>query len=192
MPKTALVINPWVTDFKLYDEWMHPIGLYFLISLLKFNGWDLHYINCLERDKNGKSKRHSTGDFPSKVINRPKVYKDIFRRYKQYGISEDLFTKKLHSISKPDIIFIGSSMTYWIKGLVNTVNKTKDIFPDVPIIIGGTSATLIPKILRRKLPDVDIFPGPYQKTLKNSLTKRKYLTKSPTINGSQPLLMHFN
>ena len=33
-PFAALVVNPFITDFKLYDEWMHPLGLYFLIDLL--------------------------------------------------------------------------------------------------------------------------------------------------------------
>jgi hypothetical protein len=28
----ALVINPHAADFKLYDEWMHPLGLYLLIE----------------------------------------------------------------------------------------------------------------------------------------------------------------
>lgn len=165
MLKTALIINPWVTDFKLYDEWMHPIGLYFLISLLKFNDWDVHYINCLERGENSKPKRYSTGDFPSKVIPRPQLYKDINRRYKQYGISEDLFIKKLQSVSKPDVIFVGSSMTYWIEGLVNTVNITKKIYPDILTIIGGTSATLIPEIIKRRLPDVEIFSGMLSESL---------------------------
>ena len=63
MARTALVINPWVTDFKLYDEWMHPLGLYFLISLLTFNGFDVHYCNCLRRDPTSKPKRFATGDF---------------------------------------------------------------------------------------------------------------------------------
>ena len=196
MLKTALVINPWITDFKLYDEWMHPIGLYFLISLLKFNGWDVHFINCLERNSNSKSKRYSTGDFPSNIIPHPEVYKNVYRRYKQYGISEDLFTTKLQSISKPDIIFIGSSMTYWIEGLVNTVNKTKVIFPDVPVIIGGTSATLIPEIIKRKLPDVEIFSGPLsesfiefinQKEIDNKLSLNKW---EPTLVDAFKIMEH--
>lgn len=160
MPKTALIINPWVTDFKLYDEWMHPIGLYFLVSLLKCNGWNIQYINCLERDDNSKAKRYGTGDFQSKEIRKPELYTNIPRRYKQYGISGELFAARLHDVSKPDMIFIGSTMTYWIEGLINTVKKVKEAFPSVPTIIGGTSATLIPEIIKQKLPDVEIFSGP--------------------------------
>ena len=188
MPKTALIINPWITDFKLYDEWMHPIGLYFLISLLKFTGWGTHYLNCLERDENSKSKRYSTGDFPSKVIPKPPLYANIHRRYKQYGISEEFFITKLQSISKPDVIFIGSSMTYWIEGLVNTVNKTKDIFSDVPIIIGGTSATLIPEILKRTLPDVELFSGPLSESF-TEFINQKEIDNKLSLNKWEPTLV---
>ena len=177
MPKTALIINPWVTDFKLYDEWMHPIGLYFLISLLKFNGWELHYINCLERNDYTKSKRYCTGDFPNKVIPRPPLYKDINRRYKQYGISEEHFITKLQNIPKPDVIFVGSSMTYWIDGLVSTVNSAKKIFPAVPLIIGGTSATLIPQIIKQKLPDVEIFSGPLSENFVEFINQKEIFGK---------------
>lgn len=199
MPKTALIINPWVTDFKLYDEWMHPIGLYFLISLLKFNGWDIHYINCLERNEHLKPKRYSTGDFPSKGIPHPRLYKNIFRRYKQYGLSEGLFTKKLQSVSKPDVIFIGSSMTYWIDGLVSTVNKTKEIFPAVPIIIGGTSAILIPEIIKRKLPDVEIFPGPLSEIFIEFINQKEipgelslYNWKPTLVDAFQMMERHYH
>lgn len=188
MSKTAVVINPWVTDFKLYDEWMHPIGLYFLISLLKFNGWDVHYINCLERGENSKPKRYSTGDFPSKVIPRPQLYKNIYRKYKQYGISEELFINKLQNVLKPDVIFVGSSMTYWIEGLVSTVNKAKEIFPAVPIIIGGTSVTLIPEIIKRKLPDVEIFSGPLSESFVEFINQKKIPGKL-SLNKWEPTLV---
>jgi len=188
MPKTALVINPWVTDFKLYDEWMHPVGLYFLISLLKFNKWEVHYLNCLERSTHLKSKRYNTADFPSKEMPKPNLYKNIPRRYKQYGNSEELFSIKLKGTPKPDIIFIGTGMTYWIEGLVNTVNKTTDIFPDIPIIIGGTSATLIPEIIKRKLPDVEIYSGPLSESFIELINKKKVCGEL-SLNNWEPTLI---
>ena len=159
MTKRALVINPWVTDFKLYDEWMHPLGLYFLISLLTHNRWEVHYSNCLERDSALKTKRHNTGDFSSQEIQKPQLYSAIHRTYKQYGISRDLFLCKLCSISKPDIIFVGTSMTYWFTGVINTVALIRSVYPDLPVILGGISATLMPEIVRKALPDCIIFPG---------------------------------
>lgn len=159
MTKRALVINPWVTDFKLYDEWMHPLGLYFLISLLTHNKWEVDYINCLERDHTLKTKRHNTGDFSSHEVEKPQLYSAIPRRYKQYGINKDLFLNKLYSIPKPDMIFVGTGMTYWFSGVINTVSVIRSVFPDLPVILGGISATLMPEIARKELPDCSIFPG---------------------------------
>ncbi|MBN1578686.1 MAG: hypothetical protein JW913_19135 [Chitinispirillaceae bacterium] len=69
----VLVCNPYITDFKLYDEWMHPLGLYFLIDLLTANGADVHYFDCLERSPGAPLKKFGTGSFTSRVIPRPAV-----------------------------------------------------------------------------------------------------------------------
>ncbi|MGD9201451.1 MAG: hypothetical protein PVI26_07815 [Chitinispirillia bacterium] len=160
MLKRALVINPWVTDFKLYDEWMHPVGLYFLISLLEFNKWDICYINCLQRESKSKKKKYCTGNFRSKTIIRPDVFHNIPRKYKRYGISKKTFHSYLQLIPRPDIIFVGSGMTYWIQGLEITLNSLYEILPSTPIIVGGIAATLIPHVLKQKYPKISIFSGP--------------------------------
>jgi hypothetical protein len=157
--KKALVINPWVTDFKLYDEWMHPLGLYALISLLKHNGWDLHYINCLDREPSLKIHPYNTGDFSACEIPKPQIYGAIHRKYKRYGIDAGLFISKLNTVTKPDIICIGTGMTYWFDGVIMTVGAVRQVFPGVPIILGGIAATIMPDIIKRVLPDVAVFSG---------------------------------
>lgn len=185
MSKRALIINPWITDFKLYDEWMHPIGLYFLISLLKHNRWDVEFINCLERDALAKCKRYNTGDFPSKEISRPELYKKIHRKYKRYGISKDLLRKKLNDTAHPDIILVGSGMTYWIEGVVETVKIIQYVFPNTPIIIGGISASLMPEILKKKLPGVTIFSGSLSGHI-NKLKDSHPLLGNLSLHGWKP------
>ena len=155
----ALLINPYVTDFKLYDEWMHPVGLYILNSLLLENGWNCQLINCLNRDRNSKLKRHNTGPFDYIELKKPKELSIVERKYRQYGISEDDFANRLKGAKKPDVIFITSAMTYWIDGLINCVKIVQRIFPDTEIIIGGISAILIPEIIRKEIPNVTIFSG---------------------------------
>jgi radical SAM superfamily enzyme YgiQ (UPF0313 family) len=157
MTKTALVINPWVTDFKLYDEWMHPLGLYFLISLLKHNNYDVHFFNCLARPEDSPQKRHSTGSFEQQEYPKPEVYRSLKRRYKLYGRPRALLEDFLAHAPKPDIICLGSAMTYWLPGLVETAACVKDYFPDVPIVIGGISAQLIPDALLQRLPYIYLY-----------------------------------
>lgn len=170
MHKTALVINPWVTDFKLYDEWMHPVGLYFLISLLKHNGFDVCFFDCLQRPKTAHNKRYNVGDIDHREHPKPTLYGPVKRKYKLYGQSQETLEQYLSTIPKPDIICFGSGMTYWYPGLLETVQVVLEKLPDIPCVIGGISAKLIPQILKSFLPDAFIFEGSIfdQSSLKNS------------------------
>jgi hypothetical protein len=156
---SALVINPWATDFKLYDEWMHPVGLYFLISLLRHNGFAIHYFNCLSRPDSGKTKYGNTGNFCNIEIPKPDIYKSVKRKYKIYGQPAERLEEYLLSISSPDVILIGSGMTYWLHGLVATVFAVKKHFSDIPVIIGGISAQLVPDHIKSAVSGVFVFSG---------------------------------
>ncbi|MCK9391771.1 MAG: radical SAM protein, partial [Syntrophales bacterium] len=45
-------------------------------------------------------------------------------------------------VEKPDLILITSMMTYWYPGVFDLISIVKDIFPAVPVILGGIYATL--------------------------------------------------
>ncbi len=165
MNKKALIINPWVTDFKLYDEWMHPVGLYFLISLLQHNKWDTHYINSLERNPNLKSKKYNTGTFPDTEILKPSIFQNINRKYKRYGITKNHLNTKLNKAPRPDIIFLGTYMTYWANGVIETFNAIRKVFPKTPVVVGGIAASLIPDILKNSLPDATIYTNQLSNTI---------------------------
>ena len=139
--KKALLINPWFYDFKGYDEWMKPLGLLRIASILKNEGWAISFIDCLKRDQK-TNNIYGCGKYPYIEIDKPEIYKGIKRRYKKYGISESNFYEELQSISKPDIILIGSTMTYWYPGVFETIKIAKTHFKEVPIILGGIYATL--------------------------------------------------
>ena len=146
MNKNVLLINPYITDFKCYDEWMKPLGLYYLSSLLKRNDVTVNYINCLNRFypslDNIKSKKYNTGDFPFEILDKPKIYSMIPRNYKRYGIPISAFKEELNKYNNLSAIIITSYMTYWYLGLFETIRIVKEIFPDVPVILGGIYATL--------------------------------------------------
>ncbi len=160
-PPHVLVVYPWVTDFKLYDEWMHPLGLYYLISLLRHNGCTVSFFNCLTYTGHEKEKPLSTGMFPSRAHTKPLAYRGVPRTYKRYGCSAQQFAAFLDTLGTQadiDLICIGSGMTYWIDGLLETTSFLHRMFPDTPRVIGGTSAQLIPGHLRSRLPGTFIFP----------------------------------
>ena len=38
----------WIYDFAAYDFWNKPIGLLFLASLLRINGANVYFLDCLD------------------------------------------------------------------------------------------------------------------------------------------------
>jgi len=51
----ALLINPHIYDFAAYSFWASPIGLLYLGSILRENGFEIELIDCMEvKERNGK------------------------------------------------------------------------------------------------------------------------------------------
>jgi radical SAM superfamily enzyme YgiQ (UPF0313 family) len=154
------VVNPWVTDFKLYDEWMHPVGLYFLMDLLTLNGIEVHYFNCLERgEAKTATKKYGTAGFHSRETKRPPVFKGFKRKYKRYGCSEKRFAEYLRNLPKVDAVYVGSMMTYWADGVAATVRCIRRLLPEVPVVCGGIAVRLFPGYFRREIPGILLFEG---------------------------------
>lgn len=146
-----LLINPWIYDFKAYDFWMKPLGILYVASILRNAGWNINYIDCLDRyhpvllkniAKLPKVDEFGRGKFYNQEIAKPEPYKDIERRYKRYGLPIELFEEILDAIPKPDWIFITSIMTYWYPGVFTAIRLLKQHFPKTPIVLGGIYATL--------------------------------------------------
>jgi hypothetical protein len=155
-PPVVLVINPYAADFKLYDEWMHPLGLYFLITLLKRNGIDVHFFNCLQSARAGPGKKYGTGDFDSVEIEKPALYRSLPRKYKLYGRPQKEFMAFFEMSPEPDLVCIGSMMTYWLPGVAAAVRIVRDAYPKVPLLIGGIAARLMPDAVKKVIPGIMI------------------------------------
>ncbi|MEN3046428.1 MAG: B12-binding domain-containing radical SAM protein [Candidatus Hydrothermales bacterium] len=145
-----LLVNPWVTDFSLYDFWIKPLGLLIIGSILKKEGFDVSLVDFLDRHnpyfreklsekelKEIRDRNFSTGKFPSREIPKPRVYENIKRKYKIYGWSEEVIKEYLKKQRGFDFIFITSGMTYWYPGIRKTVDFLKSIYPDAVFVLGG-------------------------------------------------------
>jgi hypothetical protein len=142
-----LLVNPWIHDFAAYDFWAKPLGLLSIASILRKHGFNVSYIDCLDRfhpnaPTTNPRARNGRGPFLKVRIPRPKGLEDVSRNYCQYGIKVKWFKEDLLSIQKPDLIFITSLMTYWYPGVQETIKIVKEIFPHVPIVLGGIYASL--------------------------------------------------
>jgi len=146
-----LLINPWIYDFSAYDMWMMPLGLLHLGALLKKQGFEVRHLDLLDvnYDRNlfgVKRKETGEGHLPYQEVEKPEILKDIPRKYKRYGIPEEIFISELERLpEKLEAIFVTSKMTYWYPGVVKTISILKKYFPETKIILGGTYAKLIPE-----------------------------------------------
>jgi radical SAM superfamily enzyme YgiQ (UPF0313 family) len=136
-----LLINPWITDFTAYNFWIKPLGLLYIASLLRENGFRVTVIDCL--DFYGKTKKYGDGKFFKTKIEKPLPLKSVPRNYSQYGIPEEILLKRLSLLEeKPNLIGITSGMTYWYPGVFKIIEITRELFKNVQIILGGIYATL--------------------------------------------------
>ena len=143
-----LLINPWTTDFAAYDFWAKPIGLLYIGSILKKCGYNISYIDCLNRfhpkaKKNiQKDSRCGRGPYLKTKIEKPKGLENVPKNFYKYGIKKDWFAEDLLSIEKPSLILVTSFMTYQYPGVIETISLLKNSFTDTPVILGGIYANL--------------------------------------------------
>lgn len=153
--KRVLLVNPWIYDFAAYDFWIKPLGLLYMASLFRKNGYYVHLIDCLNvyhpkllSNAGAKLIKRSItghGEFPKESIPKPQSLREIKRNYNRYGITPDIFINELESSATPDLILVTSVMTYWYPSVFEVIRIAKQMFPDVPIVLGGIYATLCPE-----------------------------------------------
>ena len=153
--RNILLVNPWIYDFAAYDMWAKPLGLLCLGALLERNGCEVAFIDCLKtphpfmKDKAPKILPGGHGKFYRRIIERPTRLGDIRRRYSRYGISIEAFKHDLARMKRPDAVLVTSLMTYWYPGVIEAIRCIREVFADVPIILGGVYATLCTEHARR-------------------------------------------
>ncbi|WP_084067333.1 B12-binding domain-containing radical SAM protein [Desulfocicer vacuolatum] len=146
-PPHILCVNPWIHDFAAYDFWAKPLGLLGLAAILRDHGMTVSFLDCLDRfhpraESPVKVLKDGRGPFRKKEIPLPAGVEEIGQRFSRYGIEPEWFRRDLKKSPPPDIIFVTSMMTYWAPGVRETISVIKEIFPRVPVILGGVYASL--------------------------------------------------
>ena len=142
-----LLINPWIHDFAAYDFWAKPIGLLSLASILRCHGFNISYIDCLDRfhpqaTPTDPYARFGRGPYLKTRIPKHPGLADIPRHFSRYGIRKAWLKEDLLAIEPPDLVLMTSMMTYWYPGVQETIAVVREIFPEVTIVLGGIYATL--------------------------------------------------
>jgi len=189
---SILLVNPWIHDFSAYDFWMKPLGLLYLGSILRSRGYEVSLLDCLDLPslptevatelKPPKRRDFGRGHFYKEAIPKPPTLREIPRQYRRYGIPPGVIKKSISPFPCPDLILITSSMTYWYPGVIETIRFLRQNMPDVPILLGGTYATLCFDHAR-KYSDADrVLPGPWDGEKMRILSE--YLG-SPVLQGGE-------
>jgi hypothetical protein len=151
MSKNILLINPWIHDFAAYDFWLKPLGLLYLGGLLRANGHQVSYLDCLDPysplmlEKGIRAPRrhaHGHGRFFRRVIEKPSCLQSLPRSYCRYGIDPDVFSMELTRYKNTDLVLVTSMMTYWYPGVAEAIRIVRDILPGIPVVLGGKYASL--------------------------------------------------
>ncbi len=148
MSKRILLVNPWIYDFKAYDSWIKPLGLLYIGSILRNNGYEVYLLDCMDRTDESlpifsqQNDKFNCGQYYREEISKPESIKHVPRKYKKYGIKEERFIELLKSFPEPDVIIVTSQMTYWYPGVFNSITILKKMLPGKPVILGGIYATL--------------------------------------------------
>lgn len=174
-----LLVNPWIHDFAAFDLWSVPLGLLIVSSFLKSNGIETKLIdltdvffeeNFLNQGPSKIPKRKmGKGHYEKTFIEKPEVLKWMKRRFKKYGVQKEKGINAFEIARKefrPDFIMLSVRMTYWYTGAVETIEIIKEIFPQTPIIAGGTYITLLPNHAKKNLKADFIIPGEIEENSK--------------------------
>ena len=157
----VLLVNPYIYDFTAYDLWLRPLGLLYLAAVLeKYTDCQVFWLDALDRfqeDQPPKSTSDGKGKFPREIVEKPDIYKTIPRNYSRYGLPITIFHDKIENLPDMEVILVTSLMTYWIDGLVFTVDILKQRFAKAKIVLGGILPSLVSPAIINKYLTIDHF-----------------------------------
>jgi len=143
----VLLVNPPIYDFAVYDFWMKPLGLVYLLSILKKEGHKVYLLDAVNRFdpyfRNIKSDPFGRGKIKFQKVQKPEVLRNIPGKFKRYGLPPEVIRERIKDFS-PEVIMLTCSMTYWYPGLIELKEIIKSLNLKCVLLLGGIYATLLP------------------------------------------------
>jgi radical SAM superfamily enzyme YgiQ (UPF0313 family) len=162
--KRLLLVNPWIHDFAAFDFWLKPLGLLRVAGALQDAGAEVYLLDLADRNHPWLEKRTKTdewgrGKFFAEEIEKPRILEYVTRKFRRYGLPYSTLVQRLSDLPDADAILITSSMTYWYTGVAETIRVLRKRYPGIPVILGGTYATLMPEHARANSGADLVLPG---------------------------------
>jgi hypothetical protein len=141
------LVNPPIYDFSAYDYWLKPYGMLHVAGFLRRRA-DMRLFDYLDRlhpsIQSGvlRGDRWGRGEFPSELVEKPKPFIEIPRRYRRYGLPRRMFQEFLAERGPFDFALVQTVMTYWYPGVREVLQDIRRFSPGTRTILGGVYATL--------------------------------------------------
>lgn len=147
-----LLINPPIEDFTAYSLWTVPLGLLRVAAGLRTMGKEILFLDLLDDTslvlpppslppRYRPDGRHGFWKTP---VPKPDPLKHVPRRYYRFGATDEWVVKRLAELPwLPDAILVATGMTYWYHSLLHFIEILRTLFPEVPVVVGGTAAHLL-------------------------------------------------
>lgn len=152
----VLLVNPWIADFAAFDLWAKPLGLLYAGAFLAARGHEVRLLDCTHRFQGpggyigGVKRPFGTGKFLRTEIPRPAALARVPRRWCRHGIPVEEFRALAGMEPRPDVILATCVMTYWYPGAFEAVRLCRELFPGVPVALGGVYGILCTDHARRE------------------------------------------
>lgn len=140
------------------------MGLLVCLDMLRQAGANISLLDCLNKGEAGMdwppSTAYGCGHYPKTEIPKPDILRHVPRRFCRYGRPFDKVKTALKNLTPPpDLVLITSVMTYWYPGVTSMIRLLREIWPNVPVCIGGIYATLCPEHARKNQEADLVLPG---------------------------------
>lgn len=163
----ALLVQPPVYDFALYDLFLHPFGLLRIGRWLAEAGYEIDLLDGLSSGRSGPAARRDApgrGRIARRRVEAPSVLSDVGRSFARYGMPAHEIRGRI-AAARPDIVLVTSGMTYWYPGVAEVARACAEGAPQAPVVIGGVYATLAPDHCATIAPEATVVAGAAGPTL---------------------------
>jgi len=154
--KELLLIQPWISDFYITDCRTQPIGLCFIASAVKkyFPHISVAMLDCLSDTHKENIAWPNEFEYLKPYFGHPDSGPfSLFHKYYRFGMPIDSVITKLKETS-PFLIGISSLFTPYYRDSLKMASLCKNVFPDIPVVLGGNHASMHPaSLLEYKDPD---------------------------------------
>lgn len=136
----VLLIQPPIQDFYRTKFREYPLGLLYIASSLKAEGFIVDILDARAE------KTESKAPLPAQLSHLSNYYtreNNLFVHFKHFGMTYDEMTKRVRQIA-PDVVCISSMFTPYVGEVIKTAKALRKAIPSLFMVAGGCHTTIDP------------------------------------------------